>query len=282
MTRKRSRAKPAAADAAVVEPAADAAVVEPAVVEAAAVEPAVVEAPGATTPSPAAPAPVPAAANPPAGALVAWIRARLLPAVGALARRIGIVAVAAWRRMGPVLRRIAAGARATAGRVWARLDSRGRIAVLGGAGALVVLIVVAVSLRPGGTAPPSESQPTGAPTSAAIQPTLSPSDVAALLGNVLPTPTTTDTVLLVTDAASLSASEQAWLSDLRGRLGNVDPVAYRDVTLERLREYFVVFVIDRSDALDPAVLAAAHEAGLAIHLIGPAAVYRAQVAGVAQ
>jgi hypothetical protein len=178
---------------------------------------------------------------------------------------------------------MATGARATAQRVWARLDSRGRVAVLGGAGALVVLIVVAVSLRPGGA--PSESQslpqPSGAPTSGAVPPTLSPEQVDAIVGNVLPTPTTTDTVLLVTDAAGLSAVEQAWLSDLRGRLGNVDPVAYRDVTLERLREYFVVFVIDRSDALDPAVLAAAHEAGLAIHLIGRAAEYRAQVAGIA-
>jgi hypothetical protein len=274
MTRKRTRTTPTVADTTADATAEHAA--EPPV-------------------EPAGPAPVPTPATPPAGeaggpgssgagragrALATTIRSRVVPAIVALARGIGALASSAWRRIRPGLGRIAASARAWAQRAWARLDSRGRVVVLGGAAGLVVLVAVAVSLRPGGEG--VQPQPSGAPTSAAVQPTLSPEQVDTIVGNVLPTPTTTDTVLLVSDASSLSASEQAWLTDLRAQLGNVDPVAYGEVTLERLREYFVVFVIDRSDALDPAVLAAAHEAGLAIHLIGAAAAYRDQVAGPAQ
>jgi hypothetical protein len=93
----------------------------------------------------------------------------------------------------------------------------------------------------------------------------------------LPTPTTTDVVLLVTSPSALTSREQTWLTDLRAQLGNVAALAYRDTTLEALRAYFVVFVIHQSSELDPAVLAEAYRAGLTIHLIGAAAGYQAQV-----
>ena len=59
----------------------------------------------------------------------------------------------------------------------------------------------------------------------------------------------------------------------------MDALAYRDATLDRLRSYFVVFVIDQSPDLDPGALASAYASGLTVHLIGPAATYQAQVAG---
>jgi hypothetical protein len=83
--------------------------------------------------------------------------------------------------------------------------------------------------------------------------------------------------LLVGSPAALAARERTWLTDLRAQLGNVDALAYRDTTLDALRAYFVVFVIDRSSALDPGVLADAYRAGLTIHLIGAASQYQAQV-----
>jgi hypothetical protein len=95
--------------------------------------------------------------------------------------------------------------------------------------------------------------------------------------NLLPTPTTTDVVLLVGSSGALTADEQRWLGDLRAQLGNVATLAYRDVTLDALRAYFVVFVIDQSPDLDVGALAEAYQAGLTIHLIGRASAYQAQV-----
>jgi hypothetical protein len=131
---------------------------------------------------------------------------------------------------------------------------------------------VASQATPGSTAPPevsSEPRATAAPTPGA--------STAGGGIQVLPTPTTTDVVLLVGSPASLTDHEQQWLSDLRAQLGNVDTLAYADVTLDALRAYFVVFVIDQSPDLDVAALASAFRAGLTIHLVGPAAAYQSQV-----
>ena len=178
--------------------------------------------------------------------------------------------------------------RSTAGHAWARLDPRARVGVLGGAGlVLVVAIVFAMLGRGGGVTPspsasPAPSGVAAVPTpSPAPSPTLNPDEINALLWAVLPTPATTDTVLLVANAATLDATEQGWLKDLRLQLGKVDAVAYRDATADRLGAYFVVFVIGQSPDLDVTALATAHAAGATIHLVGSAAAYRAQVLGVA-
>lgn len=96
---------------------------------------------------------------------------------------------------------------------------------------------------------------------------------------MLPTPTTTDVVLLVADGNALSPREQQWLTDLLADFGRVDAVNYSEATLERLDDYFTVFVIDQSADLDVAALASAFQSGLTVHLIGAAAGYQAQVAG---
>ncbi len=166
-------------------------------------------------------------------------------------------------------------------RTWARLDPRGRAAVLGSGGLLAVLLVAVLTFGRGGPIPVPQPSTGPSPDASPSASQLSADDANALVARVLPSPSTTDTVLLVSNAANLSPTELRWLSDLRGRLGNVDPLAYRDASLDRLRRYFVVFVIDQSADLDPKVLAGAYAAGLSIHLIGPAATYRAQVAGSA-
>jgi hypothetical protein len=83
-------------------------------------------------------------------------------------------------------------------------------------------------------------------------------------------------VLLVSSPQALSEREQTWLTDLRAQLGNVASLAYRDTTLDALRGFFVVFVIDQSSELEPAVLAEAYRAGLTIHLVGAAAQYQSR------
>lgn len=181
---------------------------------------------------------------------------------------------AAWARLRPTIAAGATRVRAVAGRTWARLDGRARAGVLGGAGLLVVVAVTLATLGRGGGLVPTPS----APPSAGPAATLNPAQAEALLADVLPTPSTIDSVLLVENAGGLDATGQGWLNDMRKQLGNVEPLAYRDATLERLRQYFVVFVIDRSADLDPRTLAAAYAAGVTVHLIGPAASYQAQVA----
>jgi hypothetical protein len=88
-------------------------------------------------------------------------------------------------------------------------------------------------------------------------------------------------VLLVAANSSLSSREQQWLTDLRQQFGNVGTLAYRDVNLEALRAFFVVFVIDKSADLDVSALGEAFRAGLTVHLIGAAAEYRAAVGATA-
>jgi hypothetical protein len=172
------------------------------------------------------------------------------------------------------------------GRAWARLDARARVGVLGGAGLVVVVVIAFVTLGhgrnvlPGPSASPGPSGVAVVPTPTPVpSPTLSPAEMNAVLGAVLPTSATTDTVLLVADPATLDATEQNWLNDLRQQLGNVDAVAYRDATVERLGAYFVVFVIGQSADLDVTALAAAHAAGATVHLVGAGASYRTQILG---
>ncbi len=101
--------------------------------------------------------------------------------------------------------------------------------------------------------------------------------VTQLLNRLLPTPPVTDTVLLVADPANLTTAEQGWLTDLRANIGNVDPLAYKDATADRLRTYLVIFVTDTSNDLDPAQLAGAFAAGVGLHLVGSASTYEAQI-----
>jgi hypothetical protein len=131
------------------------------------------------------------------------------------------------------------------------------------------------------------STPVPSPTSSGGPPSLSPTgrptptpvETPQATGDVLPTPATTDVVLLVADANSLTAREQQWLTDLSADFGRVDALAYADATAQHLTAYFTVFVIDRSTDLDVAALQQAYAAGLSIHLVGAAADYQAQVAG---
>ncbi len=221
--------------------------------------------------------------TPVAGAVAAIIAAARL-----VASRVGPAtrAVAHWARTAllPALRQTASRLAVVARRGWARLDPRERVGVLGGAGLVVVVAIVFATLghgggiTPGPSASPAPSAVATVPTpSPAPSPTLSPADMNALLWAVLPTPATTDTVLLVGDAAALDTTEQGWLTDLRSQLGKVDAVAYRDATAERLGGYLVVFVIGQSPDLDVTALATARAAGATVHLVGPAAMYRAQI-----
>jgi hypothetical protein len=135
---------------------------------------------------------------------------------------------------------------------------------------------------PSRTSTPGSTPLPGATATPITPPGPTPTPVPGQTGtpdgeNLLPTPTTTDVVLLVSSPSALSEREQTWLTDLRAQLGNVATLAYRDTTLDALRAYFVVFVIDQSSELDPAILAEAYRAGLTIHLIGAAAQYQAQV-----
>ena len=123
----------------------------------------------------------------------------------------------------------------------------------------------------GGSSPPG-------PASCSSSSWGSPASSAGPAGPVLPTPDTTDAVLLVGNPAALSAGETQWLADLRANLGRVDALAYGDASLERLRAYFVVFVIDQSPDLDVTALSAAYHAGMTVHLVGPASSYRDRVA----
>jgi hypothetical protein len=150
-----------------------------------------------------------------------------------------------------------------------------------GAGTSLILILVLFLIFQGGpTAGPGQSPspgPSGGVAAATPTPTQEP-----VYDDLLPQPTTTDVVLLVASGDALTSIEQQWLSDLRASLGNVDPLAYREATVDALRAYLVVFVIGESADLDPAALAGAYDAGLTVHLIGPAASYEAAVrAGVA-
>ena len=130
-------------------------------------------------------------------------------------------------------------------------------------------------VRPG----PSTVPPSPAPSGPVAVATPGASD--APIGNVLPTPDTTDVVLLVGNPSALSPAESQWLADIGTNLGRVDALAYADATMDRLRAYFVVFVVDQSQDLDVAALSAAYHAGLTVHLIGPAASYRDRVAAAA-
>jgi hypothetical protein len=169
-------------------------------------------------------------------------------------------------------------------RRWARAPLALRAGIVGGTGILVVALVALVMTRNINPLAPFAPTPTPTPgPSFGPAPTLSVQAGTQLLGRVLPTPSTTDTALLVQDPASLTGTEQRWLSDLQANLGNVNPLAYKDATTDRLRGYFVVFVIDQSSDLDPKGLAGAYAAGVSIHLVGAATAYQAQVgAGVSQ
>lgn len=153
-------------------------------------------------------------------------------------------------------------------RLEARLGRRGLLAVGAGSAAIAVLLLFLV-FRGGPATGPGPSSPgaSGGVAGASRTPTEEP------VFDLLPTPSTTDVVLLVGSKDALTATEQQWLSDLRASLGNVDPLPYRDATLDALRAYLVVFVIDESADLDPAVLAEAYGAGLTVHLVGRAAGY---------
>jgi hypothetical protein len=134
----------------------------------------------------------------------------------------------------------------------------------------------------GSTPPPS-------PTSSVVQapspshsppgqsPSPSPTDLPQEEVDLLPTPSTTDVVLLVTNDSALTAREQVWLDDLRADLGRVDAMAYRQATRDSLTRYFTVFVIDQSPDLDLAALSSALQAGVTIHLVGAASSYEAQL-----
>lgn len=141
-----------------------------------------------------------------------------------------------------------------------------RLLVGAGAGvAAVVVLVLVVGLRPGPGPGPS-------PTSAA-SPAPTPPAGGGLVGELLPTPTTTDVVLLVRSAEALTADERRWVGELRGSLGNVDTLAYAEATPDALLAYFVIVVLDADPALDVTALAGAYAAGRTIHLVGPASAY---------
>lgn len=210
--------------------------------------------------------------------LVGDVRGGLAPAMRRLGGRGGAAAGGLGRRLGPAIRRGLGGAGSAAGGAWARLDRRGRAAVAGSGGLLAVALVLVLAFGRGGNLVPLPGESPG-PTASPAPTQISDADLEALLARVLPTPSTTDTVLLVADPSNPSAAEAQWLTDLRGRLGNVDALAYREASLDRLRSYFVVFVIDQNPDLDPGALADAYASGLTIHLIGPAAQYQARVAG---
>ena len=127
---------------------------------------------------------------------------------------------------------------------------------------------------------PSGAPPSGSPAAGSTTPPATGVPTAQPSGDEpLPTPSTTDVVLLVADPAAPTAREAAWLADLRTQYGRVDAVAYRDASVDRLDDYFTVFVIDKNSELDVAVVAQAFASGLTIHLIGSAAGYQADVAG---
>lgn len=148
-----------------------------------------------------------------------------------------------------------------------------RVLALGLGLAVTLLACGAQSLADGTSSPPGTAQPTGPSATASPPPDVLPTPDAELV-NVLPTPTTVDVALLVGSHVALTPAEQQWLDELRGSLGKVDAVAYRDATLERLRAYFVIVVTDQNSELDPSALAEAWRLGLTIHLVGPAAAYQ--------
>ena len=176
-----------------------------------------------------------------------------------------------------LLTRAVAASRAVVARFEARFGRRGVLAAGGGAAVVAVLFLFLIfkgGPTAGPTAGPGQSSSPGssdAVAAATPTPTLEP------VYDLLPTPSTIDVVLLVGSKDALSSTEQQWLSDLRTSLGNVDALPYRDATLDALRRYLVVFVVDQSPDLDPAVLAGAYDAGLTVHLIGNAASYAAAV-----
>jgi hypothetical protein len=227
---------------------------------------------------------------------------RLVPLLLVLARqtaqfagamvRFGLIPLARWlgRALAQGSRKLAA----VLGPRWAATPVSVRAGIGGAAAIIVVVLVVALNgshLLPAGAghtpAPTSNSSgSSGAPVaspaptpgfSVAPAPSLSVQAVTQLLNRLMPTPPVTDTVLLVADPANLTAAEQTWLSDLRANLGNVDPLAYKDASTDRLRKYFVVFVTDASSDLDPSGLAGAFASGVSIHLVGPASTYQAQI-----
>jgi hypothetical protein len=176
-----------------------------------------------------------------------------------------------------LLTRVVAALGPASARLEARLGRRGLLAAGGGAAVVAVLFLFLI-FKGGPTAVPTagpgqSSSPGESGAVAAVTPTPTQEPVYDLL----PTPSTIDIVLLVASKDALTSAEQQWLSDLRASLGNVDPLPYHDATLEALRQYLVVFVIDQSPDLDPAVLAQAYDAGLTVHLIGNAASYAATV-----
>jgi hypothetical protein len=157
----------------------------------------------------------------------------------------------------------------------AKLGPRG-IAAAGGGAALVMILVIGIAVSSGGPKPAGSNVPgpSGAPAATATASAGTGTEPGAgAFVNVLPTPMTTDVVLLVGSTAAPTANEQRWLTDLRSSLGNVDTLSFRDASLDALRAYLVVFVTETSTDLDPAVLGQAYKAGLTIHLIGPAATY---------
>ena len=151
------------------------------------------------------------------------------------------------------------------------LDSpRGRL--YAGAAGLGVVVLVGAALVLGRPAP-------GPNPSATAGSTAIPSSAPAV-AHVLPTPATTDVVLLVGSPEALSTLERSWLDDLRARFGRADVLAYSATTLEALQRYFTVFVVDASPDLDPSFLRQAFQSGMTVHLIGAATTYRASVVAV--
>ncbi len=198
-----------------------------------------------------------------------------MSANGSPLARVGRIARALIARAGTT-------ARTGVAAIEQRFGRRGVYAAGGGAAVTGVLLVAIVFGGGGGNpiASPGSSAGPGASSGTAVGPTAVPT--VEPVYDLLPTPATTDVVLLVDSTDSLTTTEQQWLTDLRGSLGAVDPLAYRDATVDALREYLVVFVVDDSPDLDPAALAGAYDAGLTVHLIGSGATYQAAVqAGVA-
>jgi hypothetical protein len=159
----------------------------------------------------------------------------------------------------------------------AKLGPRG-VAAAGGGAALALILIIAIATGGGTPKPAASNAPgqSGGPSPAASAAASASAGTGTEPGafvNVLPTPATTDVVLLVGSVAAPTADEQRWLTDLRSSLGNVDTLSFKDASLDSLRAYLVVFVTESSSDLDPAVLAQAYKVGLTIHLIGPAASY---------
>jgi hypothetical protein len=181
---------------------------------------------------------------------------------------------------GSPIARVGSVARAVGTTIEGRFGRRGLYAAGGGAAVAGVLVLLVVFGGGSPAANPGSSPSPGASGGTAVGPTPVPTEEP--IYDLLPTPSTIDVVLLVGSKDSLTATEQQWLGDLRGSLGSVDPLPYAEATLDALRAYLVVFVVDQSPDLDPAVLAQAYDAGMTVHLVGAAASYEAAVqAGVA-